>query len=507
MVIFKDTDLKFFRSGSVGTGNNLGGPINAEPLGETYHSIFNIVSSQERLLGKTKYRCIYMKNTSSVKCLNPKLYIPQNTASSGTELYFAFDKINGVGNGTSSGVADTIPDESTITGTDVEDLFFKNGTEVSTSDALGADIPKNQVIAIWLKLIIQPNTDKTALDGCQLIVETANEKDVEGTVETPVDTNVGVIGETEDNEWLAKLLERIRLRSIDWLTFTGNITSSSNPIPWFNMLGIFRERTALSFGIFDNINPQMKSKITSLLAPSVPALSRGYYSKTRYNLCEIFMDVTKPFENGSPQYDFIAATLSSAKDNPKIDFIVVYCNKAFYATLAANDATQVIDGRLRTTYHKLFEDNGVHLVISGQFKNYQRQKVLSWNEAAPDTPGEYTTGQPNFVINTGQKGFGTGIGCLFVINGTGGKRPFHTFATDKSYTAFKYLPSNNNSVGYIMYKSAMKRPESATKPAVPAKLTVSFYEYFQPTWLESLVGKTPQEILRDQFSITIQDPE
>lgn len=502
MVIFKDTDLKFFRSGGTGTGNCLGGVINAEPLGESYHSLFNIVSSQERLLGKTKYRCFYMKNTSALKCLNPKLYIPQNTASSGTELYFAFDKVNGVGNGTSVGVAQTIPDESTApTG-----IVFKNGTEVSTSDALGADIPKDKVIAIWLKLIVQPQTEKTDLDGCNLIIETANEKDVEGVVETPVDTNVGVIGEPDTNEWFAKLLERIRLRSIDWLTVTGNVSNSTDPTAWYNMLGIFRERTALSFGLLDFINPQMKNQLTSLLAPNLPAISRGYYSKIRYNLCEIFMDVTKPFENPSEQYDFIVATLNSARDNPHIDFIVVYCNKAFYATLAANDTSQQIDGRLRSTYHKLFEDNGVHLVISGQFRNYQRQKVLSWNSAAPDTPGEYTTNQPNFVISTGQKGFGSGIGCLFVVNGTGGRRPLHTFATTKSYTAFSYALTNNYSIGYLMLKSEMRRPATSTQAAKPAKLTGSFYEYYTPTWFEALLNRTPQETLKDQFSITIQDP-
>ena len=506
MVIFKQEDLLFYRSGSSGTGNCLGGVINSEPLGEGYHSLFNIVSSTERTLGKTKFRCIYMKNTSEVKCLNPKIYIPQNTQSSGTELYFAFDKVNGVGNGTSSGVADELSDESTIVGTDVANLAFKNGTDVSSGDALGADIPKNNVIAIWFKLIIAPNTEKAELDGCQVIIETSNEKDVEGVIQTPVDTNVGVVGEPDVNEWFSKLLERIRLRSLDWLTVTGNVSNSTDPTSWFNMLGIFRERTALSFGLLDNINPQMKTKLQALLAPAVPALGRGYYQKIRYNLCEIFMDVTQPFENPSPQYDFIDASLNSARDNPNIDFIVVYCNKAFYATLAANDPSQIIDGRLRTTYHKMFEDKGVHLVISGQFRNYQRQKVLSWNDAAPDTPGEYTTGQPNFVISTGQKGFGTGIGCLFVVNGTGGRRPLHTFATQKSYTAYEYGLTNSNSFGYLTLKSAMKRPETTTKPAIPAKLTGSFYEYFQPTWLEALLNRQPQEILRDQFSIEIQDP-
>lgn len=505
MVIFKDTDLKFYRSGTSGIGNNLGGAVNAEPLSESFHGMFNIVSSTERVLGKTKYRCIYMKNTSEVRCLNPKIYIPQNTQSSGTDLYFAFDKVHGVGNGTSSGVADVIVDESTAP----PNIVFKNGTEVSTSDALGADIPKNNYIAIWFKLIIQPNTEKTELDGVgAVMIETSNEKDVEGIVQTPVDTNIGVVGESDTNEWFAKLMERIRLRSIDWLTITGNVSTSTNPIPWFNMLGIFRERTAVSFGPLDNVNPQLKSKLISLLAPSLPIISRGYYSKVRYNVCEIYMDVTQPFEDPSPQFDFIKATLTAAKDNSYVDFIIVHCNKAFYATLAANDATQQIDSTLRLTYHKLFEDNGVHLVISGQFRNYQRQKVLSWNEAAPDNPGTYTTGEPNYVISTGQKGFGPGIGCLFIVNGTGGRRPLHTFATQKSYTSFKYSPTNDFSIGYMMLKAEMKRVHPTTGVITrPAKLTGSYYEYFQPTWLEALFKKTPQEILKDQFSITIQDPE
>lgn len=505
MVTFKETDLVFYPSGTSGDG--LGGAIYTTngQLSETIHGIFNTVSSTERTLGKTKYRCIYMKNTSAIKCRNPKLFIPQNTPSSGTDLAVGFDPI-GIGNGTSSGVATTIPDESTAP----SGVIFTLGKEVSEGVALGRDLNKNDVVAIWLRLIINFNTEKAPLDGTEVFIQVSNEKDVEETVQTvPVDTNTGVVGETDVNEWLQKLLERLRLRSLDWLVFTGNISSnSSDPKPWFNMLGsLLRDRTAISFGV-DDRNPQMKNAITSILGNIIPSVSRGYYYKKRYNLYEIFMDVTQPFENPSPQYDFVVSNLNSARDDSRIDFIVVYCNKAFYATLAANDSSQQIDGRLRTTYHKLFEDNGVHAVISGQFRNYQRQKVLSWNEAAPDSPGEYTTGQPNFVISTGQKAFGPGIGCLFIVNGLGGKRPIHTFATEKSYTAFKYSPTNEYNVGYIMMNSKPKRTNPTTGNVINnAKLTISFYEYNMPTFFQSLFGRTPQEILKDQVTIELEDPE
>lgn len=502
MVTFKETDLIFYPSGV--TGNSLGGQVytvNGQ-LSETVHGLFNTVSSVERSLGKTKYRCVYMKNTSLLKCLNPKLFIPNNTPSSGTDLAVGFDP-NGVGNGISLGVADEIFDESTAP----SGVIFTNGKEVTSGVALGADIPPNSMVAIWLRLIVNFNTEKSELDGTDVYIQVSNEKDVEETIQTPVDTDTGVVGETDNNEWFQKLLERLRLRSLDWMVFTGNIVSgSSDPNSWFNMLGaVLRDKTAISFGLGDALFPQLKNTITTVLGNTLPAISGGYYYKKRYNLFEIFMDVTVPFENPSPQYDFIVAKLNEAKDDPRIDFIVVYCNKAFYATLAANDTSQIIDGRLRATYHKLFEDKGVHVVISGQFRNYQRQKVLSWNEASPDAPGEYTTGEPNYVISTGQKGFGTGIGCLFIINGLGGKRPIHTFATQKSYTSFKYSPTNQYNVGYIMMKSQPKRTDIVTGVVKSnPKLTISFYEYSLPTFFQSIFGQTPQEILKDQVTIEIE---
>jgi acylphosphatase len=497
---YKDSDIKFYYSG----GNNLGGTVNLEAseLSESFHGLFNIVSSTERTLGKTKYRCIYMKNTSLLTAKNPKIFIPQNTPSSGTELYFAWDP-HGVGDGLTSGVADSIPDESTAPYSG--SLVFSNGNEVSKGAALGADLPPGKVAALWLRLIINVNTEKSELDGTEIFIQLSNERDVEGTVETPVDTDVAVVGETDSNEWFQKLMERLRLGTLNWLVFTGNVSSSTDPRSWFNMLGVFRDRTALSFGSLDSIIPQTKNTLTTLLGNNVPGITTGYYFKKRYNLYEIFMDVTKPFENPSPQYDFIVANLNSAKNDPKIDFIVVYCNKAFYATLAANDAAQVIDGRLRATYHKLFEDNGVHVVISGQFRNYQRQKVLSWNESAPDVPGEYTTGQPNFVISTGQKSFGPGIGCLFINCGLGGKRPIHTLATPKSYTAYSYSPTNELNIGWIRYKSEPKRVNIVTGDVISnPKLTIKFYEYNMPTFFQSIFGQTAQEIQKDQVSIEIQ---
>src|SRR4029078_1003656 len=129
--------------------------------------------------------------------------------------------------------------------------------------------------AIWLRLIVNFNTEKAELDGTDVFIQVSNEKDVEETIQTPVDTDTGVVGETDNNEWFQKLLERLRLRSLDWMVFTGNIVSgSSDPNSWFNMLGaVLRDKTAISFGIGDALFPQMKNTITTVLGNTIPAIS------------------------------------------------------------------------------------------------------------------------------------------------------------------------------------------------------------------------------------------
>ena len=93
---------------------------------------------------------------------------------------------------------------------------------------------------------------------------------------------------------------------------------------------------------------------------------------------------------------------------------------------------------------------------------------------------------------------------LFINCGLGGKRPIHTLATPKSYTAYSYSPTNQYNIGWIRYKSEPKRVNIVTGAIISnAKLTISFYEYNMPTFFQSIFGSTAQEIQKDQVSIEI----
>jgi hypothetical protein len=495
MVISKK-DVIFYRSGI--TGDNLGGPMHTQSVSPvSLHNVFNLVSGIERASGKTKYRCIYMKNRSLTETvINPALFIPKDTVSSTTTLYAGFDIDAGVGDGNSSGVAQSIVNE-TIAPTNVQ---FTNATDPSKGLRFGADIPPGKTIAIWVKLIIFLNTAAAPVDGASIVLRFGNVIQATTPVGTTVDTILAVTGETDSLSPFTNTVARIKLRSsINSVVFTGDTTKSTDAQTWLNMLGALKDKTIIAFGPEDSKTTTLKNALISALSTTANTKSDGYSFQRINNLYIIVMDTTLPFVNPSAQYDFVKAQLQSAKTTAGVDFIMVVCNKAFYMTLATNDITLAIDNTLRTTYHQLFIDNGVHVVISGQTRNYQRQHVLSYNSSAPDSPGlKYTLDAPSYSIPTGQKNFGPTGGCLFIDIGTGGMKPAHTPTTSKSYTKFITAMTNTTSIGYMMIKST---PRTATRG--PTLLGI-FYEFYTPDSTSTSTPATPVEVQRDNWAITIQ---
>lgn len=494
-MVFTGKDIKYFKSGL--TADGLGGPMHSDSVSPfALHNVFNIVSGVERSSGKTKYRCIYAKNTSLTEtAINPIAYIPKNTVSSTTELYIGFDIAAGIGNGTGSGVAQSIINESTAP----DGVRFTNASDASKGIILGTDIPPAQVIAIWLKLVIFLNTDKAPVDGCSFRLKFGNTLPDPDYVSPTTDTIVAITGEMDSLQPFATTVARLKLRTgVNSYIFTGDTTTSGNAITWLNMLGSLKDRAAIAFGPLDNANPTMKNQIVTSLSTAQNSKSLGYSFEKHNNLYIIYMDVTQPFANPSPQYDFIISQLTTAKATASVDFIMVVCNKAFYMTGASNDTALTIDDTLRRTYHKIFTQYGVHVVVCGQTRNYQRHHVLGFNETSTDSPTTFFTGQqPAYVIAAGQKNFGA-TGNLFINIGTGGMRPLHTPSTPKAYTIIANGLTNTSSIGYLMVKSVQR-----TSKRGPTLLFI-FYEYYLPTSVTSTQGAVAVEVQRDTFSITIR---
>ena len=161
-------------------------------------------------------------------------------------------------------------------------------------------------------------------------------------------------------------------------------------------------------------------------------LSRQYYSFNYQNVHFIAMSTEVPYSKGSEQYNFVKSDLQKTKSEPGIDWIVVFYHRLAYTSPA------LVHGiaELRDTYHPLFEDYGVDLVIQAHSHNYQRTYPIVYNQENSNEPVITDRDKTNYHDPEGQ---------IFTIVGTGGSSEVHAFTgpvttfTAAHFNAFGFL--------------------------------------------------------------------
>lgn len=130
------------------------------------NGLFDNVSSSEALSGDTEYRCFYVYNAHATDSFyDVKIYI--GTQTTGDDAIQIGLDLAGVGDGASTGVADTVADETTapdpvVSFTTAADL--NNALNISQLDA-------GECRAVWQKRIVSPSTvTGTTNDASVLIV-------------------------------------------------------------------------------------------------------------------------------------------------------------------------------------------------------------------------------------------------------------------------------------------------------------------------------------------------
>lgn len=137
-------------------------------------------------------------------------------------------------------------------------------------------------------------------------------------------------------------------------------------------------------------------------------LEKPYYSFNFGNIHFLVISSEHPFEKGSIQYEFIKADLKEASKDPNILWKFVYLHKPFYT---ASDFDENPSKDLRKTFQKLFENNGVDVVLSGHTQYYQRSLPLKYNKDDSSYP---------VVVNHDSDSYKNNDGIIFITAGTGG---------------------------------------------------------------------------------------
>jgi len=141
---------------------SLGGPMSTVDGGVItsglLHNLWDDVTEDETESGDTEYRCWYLRNNHPTETwYNVKIWISRQPAS-GIQVAIGLDPA-GVGDGTNTGVATTIPDESTAP----EGVSFSSPDSKENALVIG-DLGPGQAQAIWVRRHVPAGTSPQAND-------------------------------------------------------------------------------------------------------------------------------------------------------------------------------------------------------------------------------------------------------------------------------------------------------------------------------------------------------
>ena len=134
-----------------------------------------------------------------------------------------------------------------------------------------------------------------------------------------------------------------------------------------------------------------------------------------------------PYKYGSEQYNFVVEDLSRAHNNKNIEWIIVYSFRPFYSS----PTVHLGEPDLTETYHPLFDNYSVDVVLQAHNHNYQRTFPLIYNESS-FFPLHY----PEISYNHDTK-YNEPNGPIFVTLGTGGAG-LHNFTGTVPYVVAQF---------------------------------------------------------------------
>lgn len=399
----------------------------------TLHNLLNKTSKDEAQSGITKFRCIFIKNThTSDAILNPILTIPQNTISGNDEVSLGWDP-SGIGF-----PAQTISNENEYP----QNVTFTFAPDRANGAVLGQNIPPQGTKPLWIRLSSTFNAQEMLTNG--LVIRLLADNLVTDVIDqAPVpspQSSFTIIGETDLNEDLNTICDEIQHRNTNFCICTGNNFNpglSHNAEDWFNTLGPSLARIMrLCLGGNDMTSDAQINQYLNKYG-----LKKKFHAFTFENCHFLFMDTASgpdAYSQASEQYEFCVNDLKSANADSTIDWIFVVMNRAMYASQTTTTTKYVLKS-LRDIYHPIFEKFGVHVVLNGDFQNYQRQHILHFNGANSDLPQAILTADQAaglYKITKGHTSFhdDTGIGgCLFIGCGVGGAG-HHNIPSPNTYT-------------------------------------------------------------------------
>ena len=198
----------------------------------------------------------------------------------------------------------------------------------------------------------------------------------------------------------------------------GDYSYQSTATCWLNIIRPTDSITKIAIGNHEDDDNEDYQKYISHFG-----LTNPYYSFNYNNVHVLVMDTDRTsFSSGSSQYNFVQSDLKTASQNPSINWIIVTFHKPIYTSPNACSSCDP-SSTFRNTYHPLFDQYGVDLVLQGHVHNYQRTFPLKYNPSSPSSPIKTSSSTSTYSDPEGE---------IYAIVGTGGIN-FHSLSGKSSF--------------------------------------------------------------------------
>jgi hypothetical protein len=239
----------------------------------------------------------------------------------------------------------------------------------------------------------------------------------------PADFNIAAAGDWGCTSNTEATVDNIVDKDPELVIGLGDYSYDDSADCWFEIVDPIIDKMIIAIGNHELEPPGILDDYMNRFG-----LEEQYYTHRIGNAFVLVMSQEVPFDEDSDQYDFVVSSLSDASSDPDVDWIIVATPETMYSSPSSASDTDA----LRNTYHELFEENDVDLVLQANVHNYERSYPLEYSEEYsdknPDVPIETSLDEDTYVDPEGQ---------IFVTVGTGG-HSIHGFEEKRAYIVTQY---------------------------------------------------------------------
>jgi Calcineurin-like phosphoesterase len=235
----------------------------------------------------------------------------------------------------------------------------------------------------------------------------------------PADFNIAAVGDWGCDSATEDTVNNIISKSPEVVLGLGDNSYDDSADCWFEIVDPIIGKMITAIGNEDLRAPGLVDEYMNRFG-----LSEQYYTYRYGNVFVLVMSNEVPDEEGSEQFDFVESSLSDASSDPDVDWIIVAHHRLMYASPSSSAPSS----DLAETYHEMFEEHGVDLVLQGHIHNYERSVPIVFDGEESDSPTSASTGRETYVDPEGQ---------IFATVGTGG-HSIHEFQGMNPYIVTQY---------------------------------------------------------------------